>query len=236
MNNVISDFKSKVEEIDEYFSFVKTTTYLNREFDKTKTIKISENVQNILKANLFLLLYNLIESSFKNSLEKICVQITDDKLEYKNVISEIKNLWIEKEYKNFENLQIPKGIKKSEFIMNKIDNIAKDIIEIKFYKDDKKRKNDDISGNLDAREINKINEKYGAKLIDKPNIDTQSLLTVKTQRNDLAHGDKTFTKCGANYTISELEIIKNESIDYMRFILTHIKTFIDEKKYKKERE
>jgi hypothetical protein len=231
MESVILDFESKVKEIEEYSSFIETTTHLEREFDKSKIVKVSETVHNVLKANLFLLLYNLIESSFKNALEKICIQITMDRLKYQDVISEIKRMWIEKKYKNFENFEIPKGVKKSKFIMDKIDNIAEDIIEIEFYSDDKKKKNDEISGNIDAREINRINEKYGAKLINKPNLDTISLLTVKTQRNNLAHGDETFNKCGRNYTISDLKKIEEESIEYMRFILSHIQKYIDNKQY-----
>lgn len=234
MEGIILEFELKVQEIDEYFNFISTTTHLSREFDKSKTVKVSEKVSNILKANLFLLLYNLTEASFKNALEQVCIKITEEELEYRNVIPELKKLWIEKEYKNFENFTVPNGVKKSVFIMQKIDNIAQDVIKIKFYHDEKKRKNDDISGNVDAREINRINEKYGAGLNTIPDIKTESLLTVKTKRNNLAHGDETFAQCGADYTIEELAIIKRESIDYMRFILKHLEEFIQTSQYKLE--
>jgi hypothetical protein len=228
MELVISEFEVKVEEISEYFSFIEKTTHL-RLNDNRELIQVSKRVHNVLKANLFLLLYNLVESSFKNSLEKICINITNDTLKYKDVIPEIKKMWIEKEYKNFDSL---KNIKKSEFIMNKIENIANDIVKIEFYRNEEKTKNDDISGNVDAREIKKINEKYGAKLNTTPNINTNSLLTVKTKRNNLAHGNETFSECGENYVMSDLKIMKKESIDYMRFILTHIQFFINNKQYK----
>ena len=235
MQSVILDFESKVEEIEEYFNFIETTTHLERDFDKEKIVKVSEIVYDVLKANIFLLLYNLIESSFKNALEKICIEITNDRLTYKEVIPEIKRLWLEKHYKNFENIKIPKNIKKSEHIMNTIDNITEDIIEINFYIDEKKRKNDDISGNVDAREISKINQKYGAKLRYQPkDIDKQALQIVKIQRNNLAHGDETFRKCGRDKTLETLGEIKSSSIEYMRFILSHIKKFIENKEYKLE--
>jgi len=110
--------------------------------------------------------------------------------------------------------------------MDKIDNIANDIIEIEFNI----KKNSDISGNLDARKIKEINQKYGI-ILEK---DNKSLFIIKNQRQKLAHGDEIFSRCGANYTIQELEEIKNESIDYMRFILTHIQEFLINKKYKIE--
>jgi len=235
MELVISEFEAKVQEISEYFSFIEKTTHL-RLHDNRGMVQVSKTVHNVLKANLFLLLYNLVESSFKNTLEKICINITNDTLKYKDVIPEIKKMWIEKEYKNFGNLTIPKNTKKSEFIMNKIENIANDIVKIEFYRNDKKTKNDDISGNLDVREMKRINEKYGAKLDTVPNMDANSLLTVKTKRNNLAHGNETFSECGENYTMNELREIEKESIKYMRFILNHIKSFIINKQYKLQEE
>ncbi|CAA6821707.1 MAG: Unknown protein [uncultured Sulfurovum sp.] len=231
MDVIISEFEEKVSEIDEYVFFVQRTVHLRGFTIATDRVQVSSTVHNILKSNLFLLLSNLVEASFKNALEKLCIQITSENITYNKVIPEIKKLWIEKKYKNFENVKIPKNMQKSEFVMNIINSITEDIIEIKFYTDEEKRKNDDISGNVDAREINKINMKYGAKILTQPSISTQSLLTVKIQRNNLAHGDESFSECGRNYTLTELEEIKNESIDYMRFILNHIKEVIENKQY-----
>jgi len=228
MDTIIEEFKEKAKEIDEYLSFIETTTSLRDDFDKTKMVKVSQKVHNILKSNLFLLLYNLIESSFKSALEKICIEITSSKIEYREVIPEIKEIWIKEKYKNFENFSLPKGIKKSKFIMDKIDNIVNDVIEIEFNI----KKNSDISGNLDARKIKDINQKYGI-ILDKE-MDEKSLFIIKNNRNNLAHGDETFSRCGASYTMQDLKDITNNSIYYMDFILSHIKTYIDNKKYKIE--
>ena len=58
MNSIIEEFNEKAQEIDEYLFFIGTTTFLKRDFDKDK-IKVSQKVHNILKANLFLLLYKI---------------------------------------------------------------------------------------------------------------------------------------------------------------------------------
>lgn len=85
-------------------------------------------------------------------------------------------------HKNFESrCVIPREMQKSEFLMNKINNIAQVII--------------------------------------------------KNKRNNLAHGNESFSECGRDYTLENLEEIKDESVEYMRFILTHIKEFIKDKKY-----
>lgn len=231
MKIIIAEFKEKVREINEYFSFIEITTSLKGKFGTTKTIKVSQKVHNILKSNLFLLLYNLIESSFKSALEKICLEITSNQVEYKDVIPEIKQMWIKKEYKNFEKSSLPQNVEQPKFIMDKIDDIANDVIKIEFTI----KRNRDISGNLDTIAIKKINKKYGIILNEEPKKYTQSVSTIKTNRNKLAHGDETFNRCGADYTMQDLKEIKNNSINYMEFILPRIKIYLDNKKYKIEK-
>ena len=224
MEGIILEFESKVNEIDEYFLFISTTTHLERDFDETKIVKVSKTVQDVLKANLFLLLYNLVESSFKKSLESICIQITNDEITYIKVIPEIRKIWINKQYKNFESTcVIPREMKKSEFIMDKIDNIAQDIIDIKF--------DNELSGNVTTKQIKDLITQYGLQSNEILEKAANSLFIIKTKRNNLAHGNESFSECGRDYTLEKLEEIKNESVEYMRFILSHIKEFLENKKY-----
>ncbi len=225
MEFIIIEFEKKVQEINEYFNFVQTTTHLARDFDPRKIIFVSESVHHVLKSNLFLLLYNLIESSFRNSLEKICIAITSEELSYQNLIPQIKQMWINKEYKSFgDTCPIPRETLKSEFVMNKIDMIAQEIININF--------NNELSGNVTPSIIKKSIEEYGLKTNHIPKENESSLFIIKDKRNNLAHGNESFSECGRNYSILKLGEIKNESIEYMRYILTHIKTFIENKHYK----
>jgi len=224
MDSIILEFESKVEEIEEYFSFIRTTTSLEREPDETRTVIVSMTVFNVLKANLFLLLYNLIEASFRDSLENICINITDNCLKYKNVISEIKKLWITKKYKNFEQqCSIPRDISKAEFMMDKIDTIAEDIISVNY--------NNQLSGNVTPNVIKESIDEYGLSINDS-DIEKSALFIIKNKRNNLAHGNETFSECGSRYTTQRLEDIKNESIEYMRFILENIQSFIINQEYK----
>lgn len=227
MKIIISDFESKTEEINEYFTFIENTTHLRSFGNNNKKIQVTKRIHNILKANLFLLLYNLIESSFKNGLGEVCSRITNDKLKYKNVIPELKKMWIKDEYKNFDK-NPPCGIKKSDYLIEKIDNIAEDIIEINFNN----KNNSGISGNLNASEICKINSLYGVDIKKDSGINPKSLNTIKEKRNSLAHGDETFDSCGGNYSLDDLKELKDNSLDYMKFILNHLEDFLNQKKYK----
>ena len=57
------------------------------------------------------------------------------------------------------------------------------------------------------------------------------LLEVKEQRNSLAHGYKSFTECGRDATLDDLQAIKKQVISFMRQILKNIDRFIAKKKY-----
>ena len=226
MDLVIIEFEEKVEEINEYFSFIEKTTHLRLDINE-EMIEVTQTVFNTLKSSLFLLLYNLIEASFRKSLEKICYQIKQDNLKYKEVVPAIKKNWIEKKYKNFENIKTPQNMQKSEFIMKTIDSIAEDTIRI--------ISKNELSGNVTPSVIKESVNKYGLVLEDiSEEDDNHPLCTIKDRRNWLAHGNQSFNECSRDTTIEELKIIKNKSIEYMSFILEHIKDFTDNKKYKLE--
>lgn len=226
MEIVIAEFETKVEEINEYFLFIEKTTHLRFNINED-TIQVSETVHQVLKSNLFLLLYNLIESSFKNALEKICIDITTDRLIYKDVIPQIKQLWVNREYKNFgDKCSIPRDTSKSEFLVNKIDSISTEVVSIAFK--------NNLSGNVTPKVIKEAIGNYGLnteKVLD----DTEHpIYIIKERRNNLAHGNESFSECGRSYTLERLQEIKDESIDYMQFILEHIRDFTENKKYKLE--
>ncbi len=92
MEFIIEEFKKRVDEIDCYISFVeffegaKKISFSN----SNKQIEIKSKEYKILKANIYLLLYNVVEYSFKNSLKKIHETISNDSVKFQQVIDEIK--------------------------------------------------------------------------------------------------------------------------------------------------
>ena len=108
--------------------------------------------------------------------------------------------------------------------MDKIDSISQEVVSIVFK--------NDLSGNVTPEVIKESISKYGLETEQVLDDEEHPLYIIKNKRNNLAHGNETFSQCGRVYTLSRLEEIKNESIDYMRFILEQIKDFIDTKKYK----
>ncbi len=56
-------------------------------------------------------------------------------------------------------------------------------------------------------------------------------MTIKSNRNDLAHGVKSFAEVGREKSADELLKIKNKVIKYLRNILVNIETYIANQEY-----
>jgi hypothetical protein len=224
MVTVISDFEKRVSEIETYFSYIENIEKKDAllYFPRNKTHKFSNHnpeLLKVLKANIFLMLYNIAEASIKQSISEIYDQISSEQMSYKDVIDEVKHIWINENYKNYKNIGTSR-------IFNTINSIAEDIIEIKFDSDKT------ISGNIDGMKIREFSVKYGfSSKVHKRANEGIKLHLVKTQRNKLAHGVVSFAECGRNYSISDLEIIKHEVIIYLRRILRNIDRYLIDQKY-----
>ena len=170
---------------------------------------------------MFLLLYNLVESSTRQALNEIYESITAKNVRYSSLKDEIKKIWIKENYNNFAN-------KGHEEIFTSISNIASDLINIKF------KPEKIISGNIDGKKIREFSEKYGFS--NKVHVNAnkgEKLYIVKNQRNKLAHGHSSFAECGREYTISDLKEIKKEVILYMGRILKNIDKYLSKNIYLK---
>jgi hypothetical protein len=88
------------------------------------------------------------------------------------------------------------------------------------------------SGNLSIETIRETSKKYGFSPVNITHNDQKDAFQkVKTERNSLAHGDKTFSDCGNNYSFSELEAYKNYVFEYLEKVLQSIETFINSQGY-----
>ncbi len=223
MTSVLVDFEKRVSEIEMYFSLIENIGEKDAKiyFPNNIRKKIqSHNIEliKVLKANSFLLLYNLCESSIKQSLTEIYDSISAERPKYSEVIDEIKKIWLVEKHKNFKNIAV-------DNIFAAINNLSEEIIDIKFS--DKI-----ISGNIDGLKIKGFSNKHGfSSKVHKNAKDGNKLHLVKVQRNNLAHGIVSFAECGRNFTITELKEIKHQVIMYLRTILKNIEKYLLEKKY-----
>ncbi len=155
----------------------------------------------------------------KNAIEAIFDDLQNQGVSFDEIRPELKKIVL-------RNLKIK---------MDKIDinNIEKTITDvsldiINFGKPEKP-----FSGNIDAKLIRDTANKYGFS--DKTDYaktsDGSDLLTVKTNRNDLAHGSKSFAEVGKEKSADELIKIKDKVVKYWREILANIQIYIDNQEY-----
>jgi hypothetical protein len=223
---VKTEFENRVSEIEEYYKllhyFFEKDAIVH--FPNNKTHKFRElntDLQRVLKANCFLLLYNLIESSIRLSITEIYDQITSRNLTYEEVSPLIKKIWLKEGLRNFKD-------KSESSIFEIITNLDNDSIVIDF--DSSKI----ISGNIDRRKISLLSEIYGFSMkVHHTAGNGNKLHIVKVRRNALAHGNTSFSQCGREFTYTDLQNIKIEVIRYLRQILRNIEKYLDNEKFLK---
>ena len=225
MVNTKSDFKQRKDEIDEYFSFLETLNNENvslnySDMNGIQNIQISSKLNKIFIANTFLLLYNIVESTVRNSIVEIYNKIQDDEISYKFLSDKIKQIWLHKKRKTF--IMKEEG---NESIEKKLQNLIEEIINIEIIV--LTEKDIHISGNIDAQEIRKLANKIGFETSN----DGRHLEDIKIKRNRLAHGEQTFYDIGKDFTYNELNNYKQNTFEHLEDVIEKIKQFIDEKKY-----
>ncbi len=222
MQTVILDFHSRVQEVNQYFVFleglIQETTKLAVMEDngEQKITAIDSDLGRTLKANAFLLLYNLIESTMRGAIEAIFDEISSKKVSFDSVRIEIKKIVIH----NFKN-------RSPDNIHSKIKDISLDIITAGF------NSRELFSGNVDREEITNTARKYGFSFHTdySKTKHGENLYIVMKNRNDLAHGNKSFPEVGGETSINDILKIKEEVIEYLQQILQNIQDYLDKQEY-----
>ena len=220
---LIQDFNERSKEVSKYFIFLRnleqgaTKLSMKSMGDNPNKIKVVDpELLKTLKASAFLLLYNLVESTMRNVIEAIFDKLRSDRISYDQIRPELKKIVL----KNLKN-------RDTDTMLLNITAISMDIINAGFNKEDL------FSGNIDGKKIRETAIKYGfSHSTDHAKTSGGTdLLAVKTNRNDLAHGVKSFAEVGRVRTAGELLEIKNKVITYLRQILQNIETYLDNAEY-----
>jgi tRNA U34 5-carboxymethylaminomethyl modifying enzyme MnmG/GidA len=226
---LIESYRKRVEEVNIFINFVSETDKIEtyKQTDRTLALNVSRDLQKILRANCFLLLYNLVEATIKNSIWQIYDTIEDDKLQYKDISDKLKDIWLEEKRKEFSQLTSSTMVKNT--IKSYIENGDKGQ-NIVFSKE-----RISISGNLDYRSINNLITEYGffgqikvsnLKLLKK------ALLKIKSERNALAHGNKSFRECAEIITIQQIIEYRDVVINFLEQITKNVVKYLEKEMYK----
>lgn len=220
MNNVRNEYRKRLSEVELYFD---TLQLLDKGSCTIKCVDILGNeevrdidsdLSKILKANGFLLLYNLVEATIANSIQAIFNSMHSAQITYRDLTEKLRRMWIRQEFKNPGHNNI---------LFNILSKVVDDSILI-FSKDCV-----NISGNIDAQKIREISDQFGCQQIS----DGRHLCTIKEKRNKLAHGEYTFAEIGKDYSVSDMENFKDSVKEYLTKVMDEIEKFINNKGYSK---
>ena len=210
MLSVKATFNDRVKEIDIYYNFL----------DSHLSSAADEDLKKILKSNLILMLYNLVESSISNAIEEIHIDIHRNFVSFNILKSELKKVLI-------RFLKSEKGPSPDNFILHMSD-IAIDIVKRCF------KKQKISNGNIDNYSIRDLGKNYGFNSNTTYSLTRNGLCLadIRGRRNDLAHGTFSFTEVGKEYSIEDLKKMKDETFNYLTEIIHNIDSYLKNQDYK----
>ena len=227
MQQLIDEFNERKEEIDCYYTFLRkitSHTYVLKNTRKNQDNCLDSRIQKILKANTFLLLYNLIESTVKNSVRYACQQIAKENIQYETIVEGLKKQWVKVHTR--QHLQSPNDLKLREGVKYIIDKTLEEFIQ---FEEDYKIEYRD---NIDADVMRAIARDFGFKLEFAQSLKGgYRIAEIKDKRNRLAHGNITFSSCGQDITMEDLTRYKNDTYGVLKKFLSTIRLYLEKKKY-----
>lgn len=187
-----------------------------------------QSLINILKSNVSLMIYNIIEYTVANLIDSIYDEIRMNRLSYVDVNESIQGLWRKTILKSTSdpNANFNTFLKKNEEIITTI--LRNTTLEMN-------SRNTLPSGNLDGVSIKRTFESHGIQLQTRSrNYRPDILEGIKENRNNLAHGSVSFVDAVRSDSISDIR--KNETfvVAFLEKLIDTVTTYIDEKRYKME--
>lgn len=222
------EFEIRLKDIEESFSILRfidsVETHVNSVVQNStvnENLNLNRRMQQCLRADFIMLLYNAIESTISNCVYALYDAIKDCNLKYGDLREELRAVWIKELIKKDMSLSKNRKVAK-----NIADNVENRIIELNDLPSN-------ISGNLDFRKILAISSDFGIQF--GPIQDSQRissiLLYIKQARNDLAHGNKTFSAIGSMLTFMDLKDYKDKVIVFLRFVINKYEEYINNKEF-----
>lgn len=199
MNDVEMILQSRNEEICELLE------ELIQAENATLTLKTSIAT---IKASLFLLLYNLIESVIYAFFELLFDEIRNNCPGFRDLIDDVQ-----KQYKKYDK---DNNIDENRLVQLSLEEYSGRITL--------------FSGNVDARSIRSLLSNWGVNgdfHVDKE----EKLRDIKEYRNSLAHGERAFKEIGRNFTMSEMQKYNLAVYNYLFELVKILKIYIQNKLY-----
>lgn len=171
--------------------------------------------ERALRAAVYLLVYNLVEATARSGVVAIIDKLKEERVSFNETRAELRQLVI-----RHLKTRTPENIE--PLLMD----LERDIFTYAFDPGIL------FSGNVDARALHKMARRLGLNSDFRAPGD--NLLIVKTKRNDLAHGLKTFAEVGREVSPEDLRRHVFSVVYYLRGFVANTERFIFDRQYLKE--
>lgn len=181
----------------------------------------------ILKSNVSLMIYNIIEYTVTNLIDSIYDEIRVNHLSYIDVNDSIRNLWRKTILRsvNDPNANFSTFLRKNEEIISAI--LSNN--ELNMY-----AKNTLPGGNLDGTSIKETFESHGIQVrTSSRNYRPDILIGIKENRNNLAHGSVSFVEAMREDSIDDIRANESLVVGFLEELIETVSTYIEDQKYKK---
>ncbi|WP_050568499.1 MAE_28990/MAE_18760 family HEPN-like nuclease [Vibrio jasicida] len=220
MQSIFDDLDEKKKELENYLDLIdyldSTNLLLN---DANEIFNVSSNLVKTAKGTVYLLLYNLIEATMREAVLVIHEKIASNNIRFDHLRIELQR-------------KILLRARKDKIDLNKMLRNMNGDIASTFHKASLNSK-DLFSGNIDRDEIVTVGGVYGFSC----NTDYSKtkhgsdLVTVMRHRNDLSHGNKTFSNIGGEKSAQALRQLCEEIVAYIYEIADNIQDSLDNQDY-----
>jgi hypothetical protein len=229
MNELEVFFEERKKEVNIYFDFINPigidrASHKNIKFDSRNELRTTNELKQVLKSNCILILYNLIEGVVSKSIEYVMDSINDQEIKYGDLKPGLKQIILKSTTK----------IKKNDFkdrnvdLVNYLDSVFDEIFDFEMNKENKKIIMSG-GGNIDARFIR---EEIAAKLHMRFSRKEDCLVSIKNDRNSLAHGSKSYISCSRDKTLRDIKKDKTKVFTYLKNYVNAITKYVDNEGYK----
>lgn len=238
MELVRSVFDERVDDIESYFELVSNIELAISSggavllFDNTRyTVKPEQ--QKIMYSNIYLHLYNLIESTISTLISAVERHATigiDGQLAL--LTENMRKLYVTSVAAPNELLTNEKRLEKALLLFEQVLNLQP--IDIKIPPGG--------GGNWDVIEIERLSKSIGVNVnlsaplkqrVMRPFRDDKApIRLIKVIRNKLAHGSISFTECGNNHVASDFRQLIDIVKDYLNYIINQYEAYISQHGYR----
>lgn len=234
MVTVETRFRDRVVEVEHYFKMlvaVESALTARKTLWKDGRKRLpkvlgDELTLKMLKATSFLLLYNLIEATVRDSVESIWGAVGESGAKAPDLLPSLQEVWVGAEFRKKDAFSAAASNYR-EIALEILKSVSLGKVPAIVFKRVM------TGGNINNVAIREMCETHGVNFVAPRNTrDGVDLDTVKRRRNILAHGEQTFEEIGSSHAVADLREIKMRSVAYLRHYVRRVDRYIERDAFK----